>query len=457
MLRAVSDSLGKHYAALQSKWAVIDRMNDYGQLVVPTGNADEAFHRWFHLKEAFSSRLLHQIVKEDGLETGRRTVRILDCFAGGGTTLVSAGALAFESSNRVHATGYETNPFLHLVSETKCGAMVRGTSLADELEAALPKIIRRYKRTISGGSRQLEAPALSTFHEQKYFPGANLHRLLALRSAILATTTGMTQKVLLLAAASIVEACSRLRKDGRALRFEPGKDPAEPLYLFERRLGNYLTDARLCPTDDGRFQFNANRGDSRKLLKRDRRKYDIILFSPPYPNNIDYTEVYKLEAWYLGLYRNSQDMGAQRLRTVRSHPSIRFPDDYFFESLPCGREIIELLKPILRVVPDDRYTAGRIQVIKGWVDDMAQVMHMARARVSENGRLTFVVGNSSHGTGDHQFVIASDILMCAVAEVFGWRVEEIRVARRPGRRSSSAFLRESVVVLRPRQEVFKCP
>jgi DNA modification methylase len=28
--------------------------------------------------------------------------------------------------------------------------------------------------------------------------------------------------------------------------------------------------------------------------------FDLILTSPPYPNNIDYSEVYKLELWLLG-------------------------------------------------------------------------------------------------------------------------------------------------------------
>lgn len=426
-------------------------MNDYGALVVPIGNADEAFHRWFRFKEAFSSRLLQQLVKEDGLDTTGRPTKVLDCFAGGGTTLVSAGDLASATTLQVHATGFEANPFLHLVTKTKSAAMLGGNALAIELQGLVPRIIRRCNRALATG-KQIEPPALATFRNPKYFSARDLRKLLLIREAVKAEATGVARDVLLLAAASVVEQCSRLRKDGRALRFEPSKQPLDPFAAFEAQAANYISDVQMCALDNKSFSFEAKLGDSRELLRRSRAVHDLIVFSPPYPNNIDYTEVYKMEAWYLGLYGNARDMSAQRLATIRSHPSVRFPDSYSFESIAAAEQIIQIIGPVLGSVPQDRYTSGRIQVIKGWVDDMVQILAGARKRVDPNGRLTFIVGNSSHGAGDQQFVIASDVLMSAVAELLGWRVDEVRIARMTKRRLPSLYLRESVVVLRPDSE-----
>jgi hypothetical protein len=190
---------------------------------------------------------------------------------------------------------------------------------------------------------------------------------------------------------------------------------------------------------DGRGRYSGLEGPT---------KYDWIVFSPPYPNNIDYTEVYKTEAWILGCYESAEDMRAQRLLTVRSHPSVRFNRRYAFESSPHAHVVESIIRPILRAVPEDRYKAGRLELIQGYADDMLTTLDSCRRVVANHGKLAFVVGNSAHGSGDDSFVIAADILMGALAELVGWRVADLRVARHLKRRTGD-LLRESVVILEP--------
>ncbi|MGH3778324.1 MAG: hypothetical protein ACRDRR_21715 [Pseudonocardiaceae bacterium] len=192
-------------------------------------------------------------------------------------------------------------------------------------------------------------------------------------------------------------------------------------------------------------------GDGRRPeLAAEGEKFDWIIFSPPYPNNIDYTEVYKTEAWALGFYETAAEMRAQRMGTIRSHPSVKFPDAYWYEKHDTLREETNrILQPLLDVVPKDRYRFGRVQILRGYADDMLQVLTRCRALATDSGFLAFVVGNSVHGSKDQRFVIAADLLICALAELAGWEVEEIRVARFLHRRGvEDDVLRESVVILR---------
>ncbi|MGY9065513.1 hypothetical protein [Streptomyces sp. CAS3] len=438
-------SVETHYEALEAQWNSVDGSLEFERLVVPTGNSDSPFHRWFHLKEAFSVDLLPTILKQLSFE-GMSELRVLDCFAGGGTTLVSA----LEMSSQVHvtATGIERNPFLHHVSSSKVKALQAGSCLSQELKKAYAEVQHLYASDVRF---ETNIPALSTFSNEAYFPPSLLKSLLRIKAAIEhCDTSTLARDLLLTSAASCVESSSRLRRDGRALRYASERQPRDPWLEFSNRIQQMIEDTSGSqPTTSS---ASVILGDGRRPLLHvdESEKRDLIVFSPPYPNNIDYTEIYKTEAWYLGFYEDSEQFRSQRLRTLRSHPSVRFSEEYDYESSSDAEAVCELLAPILGAVPGDRYATGRRQLIKGYADDMLTLFRHCRKVISNEGRLVYVVGNSAHGSGDALFVIAADLMMARLAELADWRVEEISVARTLRRRvTNSRFLRESVVTLSP--------
>ncbi|UIZ04460.1 hypothetical protein L0Y16_03080 [Enterobacter hormaechei] len=60
------------------------------------------------------------------------------------------------------------------------------------------------------------------------------------------------------------------------------------------------------------------RGDTRALLPTINHA-DVVIFSPPYPNSFDYTDVYNIELWMLDYLKSSDDNRSLRNRTLRSH------------------------------------------------------------------------------------------------------------------------------------------
>ena len=446
MHQASAVALTRHYDKLQRQWRVEDRSADYARLVVPNGNSDEPFHRWFHLKEAFSSRLVGQLLKEANKD--QKEISLLDPFLGGGTSLVSAIVEAERLAVPATLLGVERNPFLHALSSAKIRGRLAGRTLVAPLHACFSEIESLVNRT---DAPKVYWPPSSTLANENYFPPENVEILLRIAAAIEKTTTGLGGDVLRSCLAASVEPSSRLRRDGRALRFEPKRQPGKSWELFSERVRIVLSDLQDTNPFEGAVAIH--HGDGRQLdgLVGNDVKYNNILFSPPYPNNIDYTEVYKVESWILGYYRTAQDMRSQRLSTVRSHPSVRFEDEYYFSARDDSAEIFGIMEPLLEAIPgEDRYTAGRRQLVQGYVDDMLRVLMRSRGLVSEDGNLTFVVGNSAHGPLGHRFVIAADLLMAELAQHAGWQVDEIRVARTLTRRTAeSEFLRESVVILSP--------
>lgn len=445
MITPATDTLSEHYGAVQQRWRVADASDTYSRLVVPNGNADLPFHGWFHLKEAYSASLLSQLFK-DTQYTPERAVRIYDPYSGSGTTLLSA--MDYSPQVEVSGLGVERNPFLFELSTAKILGRSRGRGLVRELSKTAEDVIAAYSLLASRSPQSIEIPPLATLGNEDYFPRVNVERLIALRNAISEVGSPVCRAVLRVCLAASVEPSGRLRRDGRALRYMPSRIPRDPSSVFAERVAYVLRD--LETSDPSSAEVAIKYGDGRTLpAESPGAPFDWIIFSPPYPNNIDYTEVYKTEAWVLGCYSSQEEFRGQRLSTVRSHPSIRFSQDFKYQSSAHKPAVDALIEPVLAAVPNDRYKAGRVELITGYADDMLSTLQTCRELAAPGSTMAFIVGNSAHGSGSESLIIAADVLMAALAELSGWVVREIKIARRLARRkSSSEFLRESVVVLK---------
>ena len=429
-------ALRQHYRRLEARFA-LDESGQYRALVVPNGNACAPIHRWFHLKEAFSSDLLRQVVADTSLQ-GQPSLRVLDPFAGAGTTAVSLADLTAQHVLRqVTFYGFECNPFIQLVGTAKLTAMQAPSKTFGQLARKVAAAAYRDK------VHTLPVPDLTTFHNDSYFDRKDLDLLLRLRAAIdLEASAGAKQVDVTLARlclAATVEPISSLRRDGRALRYVPSKIRARPIRNFLALSERVELD---MPAERVPVQGRIHLGDGRSM--RDvaaRPKFDLVIFSPPYPNNIDYTEVYKMEAWLLGMFKDDTAFMSQRLKTVHSHPSVQREAE-----VTEGSHVTDVVAPILDAVPDGRYALQRRAMICGYARDMAQTLESAWERLRPGGSLVYVVGNSLHGNDEQGFIIAADLIMAETASRQGFVVERVSVARRLRRRhSESPFLRESVV------------
>ena len=429
-------ALQRHYRLLQEGFPV-GESGQYRTLVVPNGNAYAPVHRWFHLKEAYSCDLLKRVVADTGLHE-RSSLRVLDPFTGVGTTAVSLANLASRRARmRVEFHGFECNPFLHLVGEAKLKAMQ--TPSRTFLRLAKKVAAAAYRCTV----RALPTPDLSTFHNDLYFDKKDLELLLRLRAAIdFEAAAGAEQVDVTLARlclAATVEPVSSLRRDGRALRHVPAKVRAHPIGHFLSRAEQVEVD---MPVVGVPIQGRIHLGDGRSMCGVPARgTFDLVIFSPPYPNNIDYTEVYKMEGWLLGMFIDASAFKAQRLKTVYSHPSIRRRT----EDAELSR-VLDVVAPVLDAVPDDGYALQRRAMIKGYARDMAQTLESAWDQLRPGGKLVYVVGNSLHGNEGHGFIVAADLIMAEMASRQGFIIERLDIARHlRRRRSESPFLRESII------------
>lgn len=439
------------YQALETKYPPV-RGAEYERLVVAYGNSVEPVHRWFRMKEAYSPYLLAKVLKD--LEIADDApLSIVDPFAGSGTTATSA--LLLERPGSTCAVGIEVNPFLALLARVKGQCLSLSSEerdqLADEVQSGAQAVLAPRR------GRSPLAPKLAAFGREEYFPVESRTALMKMRANLHEIAPGLARDLLAVLLAATVEPSSRLRKDGRALRFEADKFVESPRKSFLTRVEAASSDLREVKSSGTAtvIHGSALRSESWDAIETD--AWDLCLFSPPYPNNIDYTEVYKLEAWFLGLIDNAEEFRAQRRATMRSHPSIIFePKESQAQESGQGlgnvgslpEVVSDLASQLMRAVPADRYRRQRERTIRGYLADSHAVLASAYEKLRSGGALVYVVGNSRHGSREHAYTIASDVLLARLAEDVGFVFDSLQVGRDLHRRGRHDHLRESVVFLR---------
>ncbi|MFM6455967.1 MAG: DNA methyltransferase, partial [Planktothrix sp.] len=414
--------------------------NSWGNLLRFTDNLTDPIHRWFLFKEGYSYKLVDKIL--DRFKLPRNSSAILDPFSGSGTTLLAA------QKRGIPSVGLEINPFAVFLGRIK----TQWHRIDPEiLEKELLLVLQDNKNTPA------KLPDLSTLHKKKYFPNGHAYELLRLRNAILHRECSQEIKDILLLAllASIEDVCC-LHKDGRLLRFFPRDiiPPKEAMFNRTKIIIEDLVDWVKADSNQENFlpQTHVIEGDSRHLDSiLDKHKishqFGLILYSPPYPNNFDYSEIYKCELWFGGFINSYQEWRNLRLRTFRSHPSCSFPETHYLKDNVDLREIYQLVEKLAKCPdigePESKARSRAPKVIRGYFDDVYLMLQQQKLRLEHGGYIVCVVGNSRHGN----LHIRADTIIAKIGQEIGLNLVEISVARHRHSRSQQVQkLRESLVI-----------
>lgn len=409
----------------------------WANLVVPSDHDVLPVHRWFRFKESFAASLFPTILREIGPELGPR-FSFLDPFCGVGTSLIAAQTLS-ALGIRIETTGIEYNPLISFIARTK---------------AQWPLVDIKRVRELAGNvllapiADRDAVPSLSSFKEERCMSAHTARRLLGMKQAILKSGSGVNQDCLLLALASAVERLSRTRKDGRALRLVPKKRARASTVVaarFEQVLHDLQFMQAVLKTAPVPTILN---GDGRQLASYNipPRSVDLVLTSPPYPNNIDYSEVYKLELWLLGFVQSTKEFYDLRHNTFRSHPTADIRKDWkeLRARLARGRTGTLLSSLFDSTDPE----SWRQRLVIGYCSDLWDSLSQSHRVLRSGGYAVIVVGNSLHGGKAAPYLVPTDMLVATIGERVGFAIRGLTLARGLKRRlTGNHFLRESVVIL----------
>jgi len=436
----------KHfYLELEKKGRIIDKPA-YKNLVNFSTNLDKPIHRWFDVKEGYSRDLIINLI--DRFDVQKKEL-IFDPFCGSGTTLLTAKEKGIDS------IGFEINPFLAFLTKVKLNNYINKDILGLELAAKDIKEMSVKKSFIS-------SPKLSI--SKKLF-GSRLKTILAIKEYISQVPKNRIRDLLNICFLSILEDCSTSKKDGNGLKYPRNKIPKKVKSTFIKKLNQIIDD--LKNTKDWRNKSFIFESDVRKLediLKNKidtnaidllngfdinnfntfKKKVSLAIFSPPYMNCFDYTEVYKVELWFGDFIKNYGELKKIREATLSSHLN-----QTLTERKKLDNEYVNIFT---EAISKKELWNKRIPfMIQGYFEDMWLVLKGLYQLLSPKRYCVIVVGNSAYGN----IAIPTDLILGDIGLGVGFKSFEVNVARHLGTSSQQYrkvnqrnILRESLVILK---------
>lgn len=344
---------------------------------------DLPFQRWYRFKEAFAPRA----VVEAFSALATRPQTCIDPFGGSGTTALTAQFLG------VRPTTVEVNPFLADLIEAKL------TTYAPDMLISAFRTVVEAAAELEPDPSEILAGAPSTFVEpgvagRWIFNHGVAVRILAYRQAIDCLEDATNRRLLRVLLGSTLITLSNVVISGKGRRYRSGWtrraiQPFEVGKLFEAAVLRAIEDIvrfgrRACR------DFTLLRGDARTVLSQS-GPVDFALFSPPYPNSFDYTDIYNVELWMLGYLRTAVDNRTLREATLRSHVQIRRS----FESAAVSQLLAETVG-LLEARRDRLWNADIPQMVSAYFDDMMAVLRGLHSVVPPGGSVMMVVGDSQY-------------------------------------------------------------
>ena len=266
-------------------------------LVSFQANKKQPIYRWFKYKEAFSTGFVQWILAQFRPRTARVPV-VLDPFAGGGTTLLTAAQRGWQSVG------------IELLSPAL--AAIHARMLAMQID------VERFKRAVDPvAGIDWCHPCNDRFYlrhlritQSAYAPETET-ALANYANYVARIRDADTRELLCFAAMCVLEEISYTRKDGQYLRWD-SRSPRELRSQFNKGAISEFPEAiarqlqmmaaDLAQREDVQMVPPTLMQGSllEKLPTLSAHSIDLILTSPPYCNRYDYSRTYALELAYLG-------------------------------------------------------------------------------------------------------------------------------------------------------------
>ena len=391
------------------------------------------FQRWRHFKEAFAPEIVYEAIRSSGIPVNT----CLDPFGGSGTTALACQFLG------VKPTTIEINPYLADLIEAKL-TVYDGDRLVADLGAVL--------RNADHAEVDLQRQGLpATFVE----PGLNgrwlfdqgvATRILSIVRAIEGVSTPSHRRLFRVLLGGVLVDLSNVIVNGKGRRYRRGWDR-------KRRVAGDVDVAFADAVSSAiaeivRFEkrtnseYNIIRGDSRKVIDS-LFDHDIAIFSPPYPNSFDYTDVYNIELWMLGYLSSSVDNRLLRESTLASHVQIH--RNYL--PAPKNSQLLVEALALLDGKRENLWNKHIPDMLGSYFAEMNGILLALQSKLRAGGTIWSVVGDSRYAG---VAINVADIL-AELATSLGLvveRNERLREMRASAQQGGKAQLAESLLVLR---------
>ena len=360
-------------------------------------------------------------------------------FGGSGTTGLACQFLG------VHPVLAEVNPYLADVTEAKLTSYVSIEQLIDDLDIITDAVTCDSSSCVSSRYEFAPRTFIEPGHKGRWiFDSLVGDRISALLDLIENLDEAPRRLFRVILGGVLVEV-SNIRVSGKGRRYRQGWknraiSPGQVTELF-------LRSARRAIEDISKFScrsvtsYEMLRGDSRDIL-HDIDACQLAVFSPPYPNSFDYTDIYNVELWALG-YLDAPD-ATQELRSATLTSHVQVSRD--FSNAPAGSPTLSDAITRLYSQKCQLWDHRIPDMVGAYFSDLMMVLDQLSHILVKGGSAWIVVGDSRYA--GVQIPVAT--VLAELARERGWIVlkrEFLRAMRTSFQQGGGNWLSEQMLVI----------
>lgn len=438
--------------------------------------ADEAIHGWYRFVLGYPPHLVRKYLKALDADPGRDLV--FDPFCGTATTPVEARLRGFSTMS------VDANPISILATRVKLSWDINldeiRSRLNDVLEVGAACLRRAHLTPLPevGSQLTLFGPQLSECEgddarstAEIFAPSALLPpeatilipkgfisskpliRVLALRFAIEKIIHQQDiRDFMTLALANVIVTVAGNVGFGPEVYRLPPRDDADVLGAFANTVVRMISDLQSILVRQSRPfpPTHIFKDDARTLSSLNGYPpIGIVITSPPYPNEKDYTRSTRLESVLLGLITSKEELRALKHSLLRSNTRNVFAgddDDIFIKDIPSVIHIAEEIeKKRLQLGKTSGFERLYHRVTKLYFGGMYRHLSALWPRLRPGARCVYVVGDQMSYFRVH---IRTAQLLADVAIKAGYEVEGIDLWRTRRSTATGQDLEENVLILK---------
>lgn len=416
---------------------------------------DRAVHDWYRFILSYPPHLVRDYLQRFQVDASQR---VLDPFCGTGTTLVEC------KKQGIPSVGIEANPMAHFACQVK----VDWTPSPDELVQHANRIAEAAQETLE--HEGVPDEILPLFHDPQA-NGTGALRTLPEETAQLLLADSISPRPLHKALV-LLEQMAR-RSD---MRYESHERLALAKALVasisnlefgpEVGVGPIKPDAAVVApwldmvhtmAADLRSQSNGiaapavvHHADARMLSEvLAPATVDVVITSPPYPNEKDYTRTTRLESVLLGFIANKAELRRLKQGLIRSNTRGVYRDDNDDDWVAHHPEIQRIAEAIearrIELGKTSGFERMYARVTKLYFGGMVRHLADLRPILRPGARLAYVVGDQASYL---RVMIRTGQILAELAASLGYEVVGIDLFRTRAATATREQLREEVVVLK---------
>lgn len=413
---------------------------------------DRAVHEWYRFVLSFPPHLVRDYLQKFDVQPFHR---VLDPFCGTGTVLVEAKKLGIAS------VGIEANPMAHFASQVKVDwapdpddlaeharriAQIATAQLQAEGIEDTPLLVS--PRSAHDPLRTLSPERLKLLLAGSISP-LPLHKTLVLLECLeLHRNEHFRNHELLALAKAVVYSISNLHF-GPEVGVGSPKPDAPVISTWLAGVQGMVSDLRRV-RQRREVAAAVYHADSRQALHvLEPESIDVVITSPPYPNEKDYTRTTRLESVLLGLISNESDLRALKKGLLRSNTRNVYKGDDDDTWVAGHSEITRIAEEIearrIALGKTSGFERLYARVTKLYFGGIARHLAQMRTVMRPGGKLAYVVGDQASYL---RVLIPTGQLLADIGSSLGYEVTGIDLFRTRLATATKAQLREEVVVLR---------